>query len=198
MSSEDIEIDIHHSSHDMDCKDVRLNNVLTSLTYSNWFSTDGCYPHISQGLSQCSPSFDTSGAQMKLWKLEIKHQESLIIAKQRSSLNIHEQQSVASGPKTLSMDELHEICHSFPSCNLVETIVHSNVADQYSQSPFTLCMNICNEFNFNNMQRTAFLIAANSWLMLHAYHALCNSTSSHGNCRIRANDISNSRWKSGL
>ena len=138
MSSEDIEIDIHHSSHDMHYKDVHLNNVLTSLTYSNWFSTDGCYPHISEGLLQCSLSFVTYGRQIKLWKLEIKHQESVIIAKQRNSLNIHEQQSVVPGPKTLLMDELHEIWCSFSSCNSLEATVHSNVAHQHSQSPFTL------------------------------------------------------------
>ena len=66
MSSKDIEIDIHHLSHDMHCKDVHLNNVLTSLTYSNLFSTDGYYSHISKDSTQCSPYFDTSSTQIEL------------------------------------------------------------------------------------------------------------------------------------
>ena len=35
MSSEDIEIDIDHSSHKTNSRDVHLSNVLGSLTYSN-------------------------------------------------------------------------------------------------------------------------------------------------------------------
>ena len=81
MSSEDIEVDIDRSSHKTNSRDVHLNNVLSSLTHSNWFSTGECYPHISKHLTPASPSFDTSATQMKLWKLEIKHQETVIIAR---------------------------------------------------------------------------------------------------------------------
>ena len=48
MSSEDIEIDIDYSFHKTNSRDVHLNNVLSLLTYSNWFSTGESYPHVSE------------------------------------------------------------------------------------------------------------------------------------------------------
>ena len=65
--------------------------------------------------------------------------------------------------------------------NSLETRVQSDVAQKEFQSSFTICMNICNDFKFNDMQQAAFLVAANSWLTLHAYHDLCNNTSPPSN-----------------
>ena len=118
---------------------------------------------------------------MKSWKLEIKHQETVIIARWRTSLNIQEQHTVTSRPNTLSMDELLELSHSTSSYNSLETRVQPDIAQKEFQSSFTICMNICNDFKFNDMQWVAFLVAANSWLTLHAYHDLCSNTLPHSN-----------------
>ena len=79
------------------------------------------------------------------------------------------------------MDELLQLCHSTSSYNSLETRVQSDVAQKEFQSPFTICMNICNDFKFNDMQWAAFLIATNSWMTLHSYHDLHNNTLSHSN-----------------
>ena len=41
------------------------------------------------------------------------------------------------------------------------------MSDGNPQSLFLLCMNICNDFEINQMQRVAFLIIANAWFKLY-------------------------------
>ena len=66
----------------------------------------------------------------------------------------------------MTTEELDNI-HSFCKDSSPTTTIQTNVFDGNPQSPFVLCMYICNDFRLNQMQRVAFLIIANAWLKLY-------------------------------
>ena len=104
--------------------------------------------------------------QVKIWKDEIKQQESVIATRQRNLLDIHQQQTLTHVTETLTTEELNNT-RSFCKDSSPTTTIQSNVFDSNPQSPFLLCMNLYNDFRLNQMQQVAFLILANAWLKLY-------------------------------
>jgi hypothetical protein len=72
---------------------------------------------------------------------------------------------------TLTLQEmLHIQSQNFEVDEPYETVIPSATESNTSVLPHELLPQICVKFKLNDRQHIAFIIAANSWLTLHAYH----------------------------
>ena len=75
-SSNEIEVDIHHSITKLSKKAIQMKNVMMLLKNCNWFTAK--IPYDTTTVQQNQMTINITPTQIKIWKDDIKQQESVI------------------------------------------------------------------------------------------------------------------------